>query len=60
MKFVESTVRTEHSSAPKRPIYLVGESFGSCLALAVAARNPNIDLALILANPGSSYIVANC
>ncbi|XP_047955609.1 phytyl ester synthase 2, chloroplastic-like isoform X1 [Salvia hispanica] len=55
VKFVESAVKTEHSRAPNRPIYLVGESFGACLALAVAARNPDIDLVLILANPATSY-----
>lgn len=53
VKFVESAVRIEYSRAPNRPIYLVGESFGACLALAVAARNPNIDLMLILSNPGN-------
>ncbi|KAK4712737.1 hypothetical protein R3W88_007250 [Solanum pinnatisectum] len=50
---VEATVRSEHHHAPRRPIYLLGESFGGCLALAVAARNPHIDLALILANPAT-------
>ncbi|KAL1547406.1 hypothetical protein AAHA92_23890 [Salvia divinorum] len=59
VKFVESTVQTEHSRAPNRPIYLVGESLGACIALAVAARNPEIDLALILANPGSSDIATD-
>lgn len=52
MKLVEETVRSEYCNAPKRPIYLIGESFGACIALAVAARNPDIDLVLILANPG--------
>lgn len=52
MKFVEETVRQEHASSPKKPIYLVGDSFGGCLALAVAARNPTIDLVLVLVNPG--------
>ena len=52
MKFAEKTVRLEHASSPNKPIYLVGDSFGGCLALAVAARNPEIDLVLILANPG--------
>lgn len=52
VKFVEETVRFEHVSSPNKPIYLVGDSFGGCLALAVAARNPTIDLVLILANPG--------
>ncbi|CAA0824610.1 Esterase/lipase/thioesterase family protein [Striga hermonthica] len=55
VKLVESTVRSEHSRNPNRPIYLVGESFGGCIALAVAARNPDIDLILILANPATSF-----
>ncbi|KAL8557493.1 hypothetical protein ACS0TY_004795 [Phlomoides rotata] len=55
VKFVESAVRIEYSRAPNRPIYLVGESFGGCLTLAVAARNPDIDLMLILANPATSF-----
>ncbi|KAI3457791.1 hypothetical protein Pfo_014454 [Paulownia fortunei] len=55
VKLVESTVRLEYSRTPNRPIYLVGESFGGCLALAVAARNPDIDLILILANPATSF-----
>ncbi|KAH6817077.1 Esterase/lipase/thioesterase family protein [Perilla frutescens var. frutescens] len=50
--WVEKSLRSEHSSCP---IYLVGESFGGCLALAVAARNPHIDLAVILANPATSF-----
>ncbi|KAL7257181.1 hypothetical protein ACSBR1_010998 [Camellia fascicularis] len=52
VKQVERTVRSENYRSPNRPIYLVGESLGGCLALAVAARNPDIDLILILANPG--------
>lgn len=52
MKLVEETVRSEHASNPNKPIYLVGDSFGGCLALAVAARNPSVDLILILVNPG--------
>ncbi|CDP08596.1 unnamed protein product [Coffea canephora] len=52
--FVEETVRNQHASSPNKPIYLVGDSFGGCLALAVAARNPAIDLVLVLANPGIS------
>lgn len=52
VKFVEKSVRFEHAASPNKPIYLVGDSFGGCLALAVAARNPTIDLVLILANPG--------
>ncbi|KAJ4839512.1 hypothetical protein Tsubulata_046718 [Turnera subulata] len=59
VKLVEETVRLEHASSPKRPIYIVGESFGGCLALAVAARNPKIDLVVILANPATSYSSAD-
>ena len=55
MKLVERTVRSENYHSPDKPIYLVGESLGGCLALAVAARNPDIDLALILANPGENF-----
>ncbi|KAF6161580.1 hypothetical protein GIB67_009459, partial [Kingdonia uniflora] len=55
MLFVETTLRSEHSQSPNRPIYLVGECFGGCLALAVAARNSDIDLMLILANPSTSF-----
>lgn len=53
VNFVEQTVRQEHASSPNKPIYLVGDSFGGCLALAVAARNPTVDLVLILANPAT-------
>ncbi|KAG2301552.1 hypothetical protein Bca52824_030203 [Brassica carinata] len=51
VQLIERTVKSESYRFPNRPIYLVGESIGACLALDVAARNPNIDLALILANP---------
>lgn len=51
VNFVESTVRLQHASASDKPIYMVGDSFGGCIALAVAARNPTIDLVLILVNP---------
>ncbi|XP_075640363.1 phytyl ester synthase 2, chloroplastic-like [Castanea sativa] len=54
VKQVEKTIRSENDRSPNRPIYLVGESFGGCLALAVAASNPDIDLVLILANPTTS------
>lgn len=52
MKLVEEAVKVEYASSPNKPIYLVGDSFGGCLALAVAALNPTVDLVLILANPG--------
>ncbi|XP_038890110.1 acyltransferase-like protein At1g54570, chloroplastic isoform X2 [Benincasa hispida] len=53
VKLVEETIRSEHACSPNKPIYLVGDSFGGCLALAVASRNPKMDLVLILANPGA-------
>lgn len=56
VKLVERTVRSQHRLAPNRPIYLVGESLGACLALSVAALNPDIDLVLILANPGKTLL----
>lgn len=52
VKLIETTVKSENYQSPKKPIYLVGQSFGACLALAVAARNPKIDLILVLANSG--------
>ncbi|XP_028094964.1 acyltransferase-like protein At1g54570, chloroplastic isoform X1 [Camellia sinensis] len=55
VKFVEEIVRLEHASFPNKPIYLVGDSFGRCLALAVVACNPTINLVVILANPASSF-----
>ncbi|KAL5058806.1 hypothetical protein RYX36_030410 [Vicia faba] len=55
VKLVETTIRLEYQRSPNRPIYLVGESLGGCLALAVAARNRHIDLVLILANPATSF-----
>ncbi|KAM7267133.1 hypothetical protein ACFE04_009299 [Oxalis oulophora] len=55
VKLVETTVRSENRRAPNRPIYLVGDSIGGCIALEVAARNSDIDLVLILANPATSF-----
>lgn len=45
-------MKNEHARSPHQPIYLIGESLGGCLALAVAACNPDIDLVLVLVNPG--------
>uniref|UniRef100_A0A0E0M373 Serine aminopeptidase S33 domain-containing protein n=1 Tax=Oryza punctata TaxID=4537 RepID=A0A0E0M373_ORYPU len=53
--YVESAVKSEVQRARDRPVYLVGESVGACIALAVAARNRDIDLVLILVNPGTSF-----
>lgn len=57
VKLVEETVRSESHLSPGRPIYLVGESLGACIALAVASRSPSADLVLILANPGEKFIL---
>ncbi|CAH1453429.1 unnamed protein product [Lactuca virosa] len=55
IQIVEETVKIEHNLSPNKPIYLLGESFGGTLALSVAARNPTIDLILILVNPATSF-----
>ncbi|XP_052167489.1 phytyl ester synthase 1, chloroplastic-like [Oryza glaberrima] len=55
VEYVESAVKSEGQRARDRPVYLVGESVGACIALAVAARNPDIDLVLILVNSGTSF-----
>ncbi|KAK1441125.1 hypothetical protein QVD17_06963 [Tagetes erecta] len=55
VKLVVRTIKSENERFPNRPIYLVGESIGGCLALAVAARIPHIDLVLVLANPATSF-----
>nr|KJB33212.1 hypothetical protein B456_006G001000 [Gossypium raimondii] len=58
VKLVERTVRSEYKRSPDRPIYIVGESLGACIALDIAARNPDVDLVLILANPGDPLRMA--
>ncbi|KAK1277933.1 Acyltransferase-like protein [Acorus gramineus] len=37
VKLVEHTLRVEHAMNPNKPIYIVGDSFGGCLALVVGA-----------------------
>ncbi|KAI9178353.1 hypothetical protein LWI28_025514 [Acer negundo] len=58
VKVIERKIKSEKNGFGKRPIYLVGESIGACIALAVAARNPHLDLVLILANPGDPFKMA--
>ncbi|KAK1419220.1 hypothetical protein QVD17_28382 [Tagetes erecta] len=55
IQVVEEIVMIEHIKSPNKPIYLLGDSFGGILALGVAARNPTLDLILILANPATCY-----
>jgi len=40
---------------PQRPVYLLGESFGALLALAVAAARPDLVDRLVLANPATAF-----
>uniref|UniRef100_A0A0D9V0V1 Serine aminopeptidase S33 domain-containing protein n=1 Tax=Leersia perrieri TaxID=77586 RepID=A0A0D9V0V1_9ORYZ len=47
LQILEEYVKYEHSLSPNRPIYITGDSFGGCLALSLAARNPEIDLAIL-------------
>lgn len=54
VNIVEKAVKMQISCFPNRPIYLVGETLGACLALSLASRNPDIDFILILGNPGQS------
>ena len=40
---------------PNRPVYLLGESFGAVLTLAVAAARNDLVDRLVLVNPATSY-----
>lgn len=40
---------------PERPVYLLGESFGAVLALAVAHAKTDLVDRLVLVNPATSY-----
>lgn len=53
LKIAEDTVLQEMKLRPSTPLYLVGDSFGGALALSIASRNPELDLILILSNPGT-------
>ncbi|CAA7405169.1 unnamed protein product [Spirodela intermedia] len=55
VNIIEDTVKMQISCFPKRPIYLVGETLGACLALSLASRNPDIDFILILGNPATHF-----
>lgn len=41
-------------AAPTRPVYLLGESFGGIMALALAERLPKVDR-VVLVNPATSF-----
>ena len=48
-------IRLEKVAAPRRPVYICGESFGGCLALMLARYAPDSFDYLILVNPASSF-----
>ncbi len=48
-------IKIEQEAAPKRPVYLCGESFGGCLALKVAFNAPELLDKLILVNSATSF-----
>ncbi|MEO1208816.1 MAG: alpha/beta fold hydrolase [Cyanobacteria bacterium J06638_20] len=48
-------IRLEKATAPRRPVYVCGESFGGCLALMLARYAPESFDYLILVNPASSF-----
>ncbi|KAG6409347.1 hypothetical protein SASPL_127386 [Salvia splendens] len=55
VEFVGAAVEEERASSPNMPVYLVGDSFGGCLALSVAAAKSAVDIVLILVNPATSF-----
>lgn len=61
IRLIESTIKEEVSLRPGRPIYVMGEGYGALLAISLAARNPDVDLVLILVNPGTplSFLFSN-
>lgn len=52
---VINLLTTLKRTQPQTPIYLCGESFGGCLALAVATEAPWLWQRLILVNPASCF-----
>ena len=51
-KYLEEEIDVDQ---PERPVYLLGESFGAVLALAVAQAKPDLVDRLVLVNPATSY-----
>ncbi|XP_047063287.1 phytyl ester synthase 1, chloroplastic-like [Lolium rigidum] len=58
LQIVEEHIKYEHALSPNRPIFVIGDSLGGCLAISAAACNPKIDLVLILINPGEPFKMA--
>lgn len=53
IRLIEKTIREESLLRRGRPIYLLGEGYGALLAVSVAARNPGLDLVLVLVDPAT-------
>eukprot|EP00667_Euglena_gracilis_P002325 EG_transcript_2327 len=53
--FVEAQSAQQDAEGPRRPVYLLGESFGGALALAVAARCRRVNR-VVLVNPSTSFV----
>ncbi|MBZ8182911.1 alpha/beta fold hydrolase [Oscillatoria salina] len=52
---VVELIKKEIGKESQRSVYLCGESFGGCLALKVAVREPKLFDRIILVNPASSF-----
>ncbi|CAI6010293.1 unnamed protein product, partial [Closterium sp. NIES-65] len=55
VELVEEEVVREHKLNPSRALFILGESFGALLALAVSARNTKLPITLVLVNPATSF-----
>lgn len=55
VQFVEQTLEEEYLLNRSKPVYMIGDSLGGALALAIAARNKHMDLILVLTNPVTSF-----
>ncbi|KAK9838483.1 hypothetical protein WJX81_002279 [Elliptochloris bilobata] len=56
VRLIIDYLATEVGAAePERPVYLLGESFGAVLALAVAAQRPDLVDRLVLVNPATAF-----
>lgn len=60
LHIVEQCIKYELLLKPNRPIYVIGDSFGCYLAISLAARNPEVDLVLVLVDPGMLKFLISC
>ncbi|KAL6624489.1 hypothetical protein ACP70R_031810 [Stipagrostis hirtigluma subsp. patula] len=54
LEIIEESIKLDPFLHGNRPTYIIGDSFGGALAISVAARNPEVNFILILANPAIS------